>query len=358
MGGLKPERPLPAADLDFIVGEAAALWPQLKGARLFVTGATGFFGRWLLESLFAANERHSLGVRVVALSRDPARFLEAVPHLGIPGLGWKTGSVATLRADALDGETFDMVIHMATEADLLASASDPQAAADVIAGGTRRVLEAAERTGARRFLFTSSGAVYGPQPAGMELIPEEYPGGPDSSGRKSAYALPAEAKRKAELLCAEHAGRGGLEAVIARGFTFAGPVLPTQGKFAFGNFMGDALAGGPIAIKGDGTTIRSYLYGADLAVWLWTLLLRGNSGRAYNVGSEDAVSLRRLAEVVAAQLGVREIEVRGHADPGAAPDRYVPSTRRAREELGLGENFSLSEIIRRTAAWHRAEVQH
>jgi len=358
MGGLNPERPLPAADLDFIVREAAALWPQLKGARLFVTGSTGFFGRWLLESLFAADGRYGLGVRVVALSRDPARFLDAVPHLAIPGLGWITGSVATLRPDALVGETFDMVIHMATEADLQASASDPQAAADVITGGTQRALEVAARTGARRFLFTSSGAVYGPQPAGMERISEDYTGVPDPRDKASAYALPGEAKRKAEHLCVDHAGRQGLEAVIARGFTFAGPVLPIGGKFAFGNFMGDALAGGPIVVKGDGTTIRSYLYGADLAVWLWALLVRGTSGRAYNVGSEVAVSLSRLAEAVAAELGVREIEVLGHAGTGASPDCYVPSTKRAREELGLRENFGLPEIIRRTAAWHRADVRH
>jgi len=355
---MNPGRPLPAADLEFIMREGAALWPQLKGARLFITGATGFFGRWLLESLFAADERHNLGVRVVGLSRDPGRFLDAVPHLAIPGLGWMTGSVATLRPDGLDGETFDMVIHLATEADMQASASDPRAAAEVITGGTQNALGVAARTGARRFLFTSSGAVYGPQPAGMERIPEDYLGATDSFDRKSPYALPAEAKRKAELLCAEHAGRREMETVIARGFSFAGPVLPTGGKFAFGNFMGDALAGGPIVIKGDGTTVRSYLYGADLAVWLWTLLLRGRSGRAYNVGSEAAVSLRSLAGAVAAELGVREIEVRGHAGPGAGPDRYVPSTLRAREELGLGEKFSLQEIIRRTAAWHRAEVQH
>jgi nucleoside-diphosphate-sugar epimerase len=354
MGGLRPERPLPAEDLDFVVREAAGLWLQLKGARLFITGSTGFFGRWLLESLFAANEHYELGVRVVALSRDPERFLGSVPHLAIPALGWIKGSVATLGPDALAGAAFDMVIHMATEADMKASAANPQAAADVITGGTRRALEVAGQTGARRFLFTSSGAVYGQQPAETERIAEDYPGVPNPLAKNSPYALTGEAKRQAELLCVEASGRLGLEAVVARGFTFAGPGLPTGGKFAFGNFMGDALRGGPIVITGDGTTVRSYLYGADLAVWLWTLLLSGTSGRAYNVGSENAVSLRRLAEAVAAELGVQGIEVRGDATPGSTPDRYVPSTRRARQELGLRESFGLAEIIRRTAAWHRA----
>jgi dTDP-glucose 4,6-dehydratase len=352
------DRPLPSEDLDYISREAATLWPQLKGARLFVTGATGFFGRWLLESLFSANERHDLGVRVVALSRDPEAFLDSAPHLRCPGLGWTRGSVATLEAEAFEGVSFDMVIHLATEANMQSSQANPLAAVGVITEGTRRALEVAARTGARRFLFTSSGAVYGPQPQDLERISENYHGMPDPSDTASLYALPGEAKRHAELLCLKNARQDGPGAVIARCFTFAGPRLPTGGKFAFGNFMRDALDGGPIFITGDGTTIRSYLYAADLAVWLWTLLLRGTPGRVYNVGSEQAVSMRQLAEAMAAELGSQGIEVLQHAKPGSAPDRYVPSTHRAREELGLREQFNLSEIIQRTAAWHRAEVKH
>lgn len=352
------DRPLPSEDMDYIRREGLTLWPQLKGARLFITGATGFFGRWLLESLFSANERHDLGVRVIALSRDPEAFLDSAPHLAGPGLGWMRGSIATLEPEVFEGDSFDMVIHLATESDMQSSQANPLAAVGVITDGTRRALEVAARTGARRFLFSSSGAVYGPQPQDMERISETYQGMADPLDKASLYAFPGEAKRQAELLCLKHARQDGLGAVIARCFTFAGPGLPTGGKFAFGNFMRDALDGGPIFIKGDGTNIRSYLYAADLAVWLWTLLLRGTPGRIYNVGSEQAVSLRQLAEAMAAELGSQGIEVLQHAMPGSAPDRYVPSTHRAREELGLREEFSLSEIIRRTAAWHRTEVKH
>jgi dTDP-glucose 4,6-dehydratase len=109
---------------------------------------------------------------------------------------------------------------------------------------------------------------------------------------------------------------------------------------------------------GDGTNIRSYLYSADLAVWLWTLLLRGVPGRPYNVGSEHAVSLLELAGAIEAELGAKGIRVMQQPRPGAAPDRYVPSTERARRELGLREQVGLGDIIRRTASWHRAEVQH
>jgi dTDP-glucose 4,6-dehydratase len=358
MGGMSIEGPLPAEDLDYVGRETQALWPELKGARIFITGGTGFFGRWLIESLLLADKRHELGVSVVALSRDPGAFLKGAPHLATAGIRWITGSVTTLGREALAGERFDAVIHLATEADMRATQGNPNAASDVITEGTRRVLGVAVRTGARRFLFTSTGAVYGRQPRDMERISEDYPGAPDPTGAPSPYALAGQAKRRAELQCIETAQRDGLGAVIARCFTFAGPALPTGGKFAFGNFMRDALQGGPIVIKGDGTNIRSYLYAADLAVWLWTLLLRGAPARVYNVGSEKAVTLRQLSEAIASELGAKGVEVLQEPAPGAAPDRYVPSTRRAREELGLREGFSLPEIIRKTAAWHRSMVKH
>jgi len=350
--------PLPREDLEHVEREAAALWPGLEGARIFITGATGFFGRWLLESLALANERRRLGVRVVALSRDPEGFLRAAPHLAAPGLRWVRGSVATLEPGDLAGEAFDMVIHLATEADMRASAADPRAAASVITGGTRRTLDVASRAGAKQFLFASSGAVYGERSRHMERIPEGSAFGADPLDPASPYGVPGEAKRQAELLCLGRVQTEGLGAVIARGFAFAGPGLPLRGKFAFGNFLGDALAGGPIVITGDGTPVRSYMYAADLAVWLWTLLLRGAPGRAYNVGSEDALGMRQLAEAVSSELGPFGVDVRQEPKPGAAADRYVPSTERARLELGLREHFSLSESIRRTAAWHRAEVKH
>ncbi|HSN13747.1 MAG TPA: NAD-dependent epimerase/dehydratase family protein, partial [Anaeromyxobacteraceae bacterium] len=149
----------------------------------------------------------------------------------------------------------------------------------------------------------------------------------------------------------------GFDAVIARCFAFAGPYLPLDAHYAIGNFVRDALARGPIRVGGDGTPLRSYLYGADLALWLWTLLARGRAARPYNVGSEDAVSIAELARIVARVLDTgRGVEIAKAAVPGRAAERYVPSTRRIREELGLAPTFTLEEAIVRTAAAARAEA--
>jgi dTDP-glucose 4,6-dehydratase len=355
---MRVEPPLPAFDLQFVHREAAGLWAELKGTRMLITGATGFFGRWLLESLLFADEQQGLGIHVAALSRDPDAFLLRAPHLAVPCLCWIKGSVTTLSADDFKGKHFDAVIHLATEANMQSSRDDPNASVRTITDGTRRTLDVAARTGAKRFLFTSSGAIYGPQPADMEHLSEDYPGRANPADGVSPYALPGDAKREAEVLCSEQAHREGLGAVIARCFSFAGPALPLDSKFAFGNFVGDALKGGPIVIKGDGTAIRSYLYAADLAVWLWTLLLRGVPGRAYNVGSEHPVTILDLAKMISRELGFPRVEVLQERRSGASADCYIPSTQRARMELRLAENFGLPESIRRTAAWNRAEVKY
>jgi nucleoside-diphosphate-sugar epimerase len=347
-------RALPADDLDHVVRGAGGIWEELRGRRLFITGATGPFGRWMMESLMAADRRFELGTGIVALSRDPASFLRAHPHLAAwPALTWMVGSVTTLSPDAAKGQGFDHVVHLATEGDLAATEADPVAAAELIAGGTLRALEFASSTGAGRFLFSSSGAVYGPQPVGAEFLFEDDALAPLSGNSTDAHAIGGEAKRQAERHCALFAKREGFCPVIARCFTFAGPGLPLDGKFAFGNFMRDALAGRTIVVTGDGTPVRSYLYMADLAIWLWTLLLRGMPGRTYNVGSEQEISLRDLADLIAKELGTPGIDIRQQPSPSQPPSRYVPSTARARTELHLRESIGLAEAIRRTKCWLR-----
>jgi len=346
--------PLPEADLLHILRESKGVWEGLRGQRIFITGATGFVGRWLLESLQKADYVHGLDLQVVALSRDPERFLTSVPHLAVwSKLAWVRGSVVTLTPAALGDRRFDVVIHLATEADLAATRANPHAATEVIAGGTRRTLEVAVHTGVRRFLFTSSGSVYGPQPDGDTALSEDRALPAAGSDGRDAATIGAEAKRQAEAYCADFGRERGLETVIARCFTFAGPAMPLDGKFAFGNFMRNALAGERIVLKGDGTPIRSYMYGADLAIWLWTLLARGRAGSVYNVGSEEAIRLRDLAEAMARELAAPGIEIQKEPVPGRPVDRYVPSTQKAQKELGLRETTGWLQSIRKTADWLR-----
>jgi dTDP-glucose 4,6-dehydratase len=164
----------------------------------------------------------------------------------------------------------------------------------------------------------------------------------------SAYG---QGKRISEFLCGTWSKVYGFDAVIGRLFAFVGPMLPLDANFAVGNFIRDAMAGGPVQIRGDGTPYRSYLYAADLAIWLWTLLLRGERGAAYNVGSAEEVTIRDLARrVVEVAAPGAEIRIARPPVPGVPAERYVPSTERA-AGLGLRPWVSLEEGIRRTGEW-------
>ena len=344
-----------AADIARLLARTPTLWEPLRGASLFISGGTGFFGIWLLEAILAANRERSLGCRVMVLSRDPARFAAKAPHLvADPALSFIEGDVRDFRFP--DGPVTH-VIHAATEVSASLTADDPQVMFDVCVEGTRRMLALAEEKRSQRFLFTSSGAVYGRQPPELTHVPEDFCGGPDPLNVRNAYA---EGKRAAEMLCAIAArssasGGPGLHVSIARCFAFVGPHLPLDAHFAIGNFIRDCVAGGPIRIGGDGTPFRSYLYAADLAEWLSTILLGGEAGRAYNVGSEEAVSIRQLADRVAdvaaaiwPDRGRPEIVIAKQPQPGQPAERYVPSCGRARSELGLKPATSLDEAIHRT----------
>ncbi|MEP6821240.1 MAG: NAD-dependent epimerase/dehydratase family protein [Chthoniobacterales bacterium] len=341
-----------AEDLDHILAHTRSLWEPLRGRRIFVTGGTGFFGRWLLESFAYVNRSLALSAHMVVLSRDPEKFALKAPHLmkdrAIQFVRGDVRSFTVADARAQNCEApFDFVIHAATEASAQLNADEPLRMFDTIISGTRNALEFAVATGAKRFLLTSSGAVYGPQPSEMTHIPEDFAGGPDCTQAGSAYG---EGKRAAELLCAFFRKQHGIEPLIARCFAFVGPFLPLDTHFAIGNFIRDALAGGPIRIGGDGTPLRSYLHTADLAIWLWTILFRGTPMRPYNVGSAKDLTIGQLATTVRdAMGGTVEIVTAKTPDPKGAITRYVPDNTRATSELHLKEWVDLPDAIRKTA---------
>jgi nucleoside-diphosphate-sugar epimerase len=330
-----------AADLDFILEHTGDVWKELNGQRLFITGGTGFFGCWLLESLCWANDHLNAGIKATVLSRSPEEFEIKAPHLALhPSITWIKGDVKDFNFP--DGE-FSYVIHAATEGDLQKIKQFPLSQFDTIITGTQHVLDFAASHKTKKMLFTSSGAVYGKQPPDLPNISEEYLGSPDPTIISSGYG---EGKRAAEMMSCLYANQFGFETKIARCFAFVGPYLPLDANFAIGNFIRDALNGGPIEIKGDGTPYRSYLYAADLTIWLWTILIKGQNCRPYNVGSDEAISIKELAEIVKNIVRSEiNINILQPGDRGTSPQRYVPSIERAYQELSIKNWTDLDQSI-------------
>lgn len=347
---MSPRRGLPIEDLENAISGIHPHWDQLKNGRIFVTGATGFFGTWILESFFFANEKHQLNAQLVGLSRRPELFKKKWPHL------FRANNITLLRGDVRDFEFpeggFSHVIHGATTPSVTVPSNEMF---ETIILGTRRTLQFAEQKKVKRFLFVSSGAVYGKQPVDLMQIPETFTGGPDIMNPVSIYG---EGKRVGELLCAVAHHQKGIEVAIARCFAFVGPHLPLDAHFAIGNFIRDALRGLAIQVK-DGRPFRSYLYASDLVRWLWTILFLGKACRPYNVGSDQAIAVAELAQRVNSLLKG------SHANPSSAAlevgprgfaPRYVPSTRRCQEELFLRQTIPLDLAIRKTADWAKVQA--
>jgi len=337
-----------AADLDQILAHTLGLWEELRGQQIFITGGTGFFGSWLLESFAYANDQLDLKAAALVLTRDPDAFSRKVPHLAQhPAIQLETGDV---RSFEFPSGSFSCVIHAATEASAKLNREEPLLMFETTVEGTRRALEFARHCGAQKFLLTSSGAVYGKQPPEFTHLPEDYGGAPDPLNSGSAYA---EGKRVAEFLCSVYQNNYGLEVKIARCFAFVGPYLPLDTHFAIGNFIRDGIKGEAIQIGGDGTPYRSYLYAADLAVWLWHILFRGAPGRAYNVGSDEALTIADLAQTVASVFQPRrEVRIARQPVRGQPAERYLPSVQRALKELNLQPTVKLREAIERTVNWY------
>lgn len=315
----------------------------LGGQRLFLSGATGFFGKNLL-ALLAHLHRDGLPLEVTALSRDPDRFLRAAPWArSLPWLTWQRGDAR----DPWPAEgRYDLLLHAATDTHADAH-RDLQAVFDGMLASTRQAMAFAERHGVRRLLLTGSGAQYGRLTGAP--VTEQSGLACDPSLPDSAYG---EAKRVAEVLAGLLGQRTGCQPVLTRCFAFLGPGLPLDSHFAAANFVRDALSGRCVRLQSSGSSVRSYLYSADLAVWLLWLLLHGPAAAPVNVGSDQGVSVLALAQRIRDRVGPGTPLSVGTDTGPPARAWYVPSIATARG-LGLDSWTSLDAAILRTADWHR-----
>ncbi len=349
-----PNAPILPEDKKFILEkwEQFGLHQTFRNQAILLTGGTGFFGKWLTQALLAAEERWPNGNNLTLVTRNSDRARKSCP--------WLDSKVKMIQGDIRDfktSEKYSTIIHGAAAASADLNENRPNEMFDSIVAGTKNVLDIAKSAQCQNFQFISSGGVYGQQPSSLPRVPENYPGAPDPLHPKSAYG---EAKRAAEFLCASEARTRPFHLSVPRCFAFIGAYLPMDTHFAAGNFLLNVLRDEPIRIQGDGTVVRSYMYAADLVIWLMVLLTKGEQGRAYNVGSEIDYSIAQLAQVIH-QTGLKvmpsrrsldnPVSVAMKADPEHKPSRYVPSTSAARE-LGLEAWTSLEQATEKTLRWN------
>jgi nucleoside-diphosphate-sugar epimerase len=343
------QREMIQQDLMTVLETGVSALEPLRGGCLLITGGTGFVGTWLAEAAAFLNDEFGFGLRCLLMARNTEEFNEAMPHLS------QRLEFQMVRSDVRNvrdlPEEVTWIIHAGATPDSRTHNTDPLKTADTIVSGTKAVLEAAIRLPRLDgFLNVSSGLVYGPQPHDLERIAEDAFYGFDPSAFGAVYA---ECKRLAETLCFAYANQQRIRVVNARPFAFIGPYQHLDRPWAINNFIRDSLHGGPVRILGDGETVRSYMYPADMAVWILVILASGQSGESYNVGSPEAVTLRTAAEAITGHFSSPPKIVAGmSAARQTGHSRFVPDVSRAQNSLGLELKFDLSASIRRTLQWN------
>jgi nucleoside-diphosphate-sugar epimerase len=331
-------------DLDHILQQVGGSWLKLKNKKIFITGGTGFIGKWLVGSLIYANDVYSLDCKITILTRNPDFFIDSYEYIS-------TNSIITFLNDDVRllkniNSKFDFVIHAATDVTLSNPAIETF---DVCTIGTRNVLEFSINSEANNFLFLSSGAVYGKQPPELNSISELYNGIPDRTSSQSSYGL---GKIIAEWMVSQYSINFGLNTKIARCFAFVGPYMAMDKHFAIGNFIKDCIIGNSIIINGDGRPVRTYLYSSDLTIWLWRILLEGNKGDIYNVGGNHQISIEELAILTKNLINpCASIILSKDKNNNSLPERYVPDINLAKNKLNLSPLITLEESILKTTEW-------
>ena len=314
---------------------------------LLLTGGTGFFGKSLLRYFITNNS--SVTHRVTVLSREPAAFLRNYPEFSSdPRISFHQGNIL-LPISLPHHKQFTHVIHAAADS-TYGHLLKPIDLYDQIVTGTRNILQFSLDHSINRFLYVSSGAVYGMQPPTLHNIPEHYIGSIDNLDLCSVYA---NAKRAAESLCVLFNHQYSLQTVIARCFSFVGPDLPLDSHFAISNFIQNVVTNKPILIQGTGNTIRSYLSQTDLSSWLLTLLLKGSPGEVYNIGHVQAISILELAHIVKSILCSNvPIQVLNTIQESTIRQRYVPDISKIKSQYSLEPVTLLSNAILSTAKYY------
>ena len=243
---------------------------------------------------------------------------------------------------------FSHAIHGATD---VVAVRPPLHTYDVIANGSRRMMEFCREKKIENILLLSSGAVYGHIPNEVERVTEEFNCAVQLMQPNSAYAL---GKMVMEWQAAVQATETGLNCKIARVFAQVGPTMALDKHFAVGNFLADAIHGRQFRIAGDGTPLRSYMYATDLVIWLLAILVRGRTCTPYNVGSDQPISIIELTKHIAAVANIAYLtpDILNKPENGLAPNRYVPDITRARTDLGLEIAVGIDEALTRSLHWN------
>lgn len=303
-------------------------WDKLSGCNILVTGATGLIGSRFVETLMAYPHKD---YHIYALGRNEERAKERFRAFADDATFHFLQHDVTKPLDGI-GVDFHYIIHLASGASPNVMASSPVDIMKANFIGTDNLLFYGLEHGMKRFLYVSSGEIYGE--GNGEMFSETDGGYVNSMLSRSCYPS---SKRAAETLCASYMSQYGMDVVVARPCHIYGASFTESDNRAYAQFIRNVVNGEDIVLKSPGLQYRSWLYVEDCISALLYILLKGECGEAYNVADENScLSIRELAETIAKLGGKRVVfaepsdsEIRG----GSKITKAVFNTNKLR---GLG----------------------
>ena len=310
---------------------------KLNNSNILITGGTGLFGKSILDALIFMHNFYEFKITVLSLNKN--NFLFNYPKYNLEFINFISGDIRNFDCKRQD---FDYIIHAATPASAKLEEENPKEMYSVILEGTKNIIDIAKDMNVKKLLFTSSGAVYGEQYQSIKSFKEDYQG------------IPITYYGKAKKISENIFLNSNINVSIARCFAVTGPHLNLNIHFAIGNFIKDAIENRDIIINGDGRPLRSYLYTADLVIWLLAILLKSENKSIYNVGGRNGISIYDLAKKVSKQVNnyTGKVDILTKSNYNYPTPKYIPNNKKIIKELGVKENYTLDEAIKRTIEWN------
>lgn len=265
----------------------------LSGKTMLITGASGMLGSCLVDTVMICNREKKMGCKVIALGRNEQKLEERFRDYIADGDFEYIAHDVCRPLDEISEEV-DYIIHAASNADPINMARNPvdTLLANVI--GTKNLLEYGLSHGMKRFLFVSSGEVYGQPNKEQDDFTEDYCGPLDLSSLRSCYP---EGKRAAEVLCQSYMSQYGVDGVIVRPCHLFGPTMSRSDSRAAAEFLWSAADGWDIIMKSDGLKERSHCYVVDAVQAMLSVLKKGISGEVYNIADRRyQMTIREFAK--------------------------------------------------------------
>lgn len=301
--------------LNSILDDQNIEWEKFKNRTILITGATGLIGVNLVNALLYVNEILNINCRILALVRNTEKAKEKFSTQ-------KTDNLVFINGDILEkiscDEKIDYIIHAASQTASRKFVEEPINTIDVALRGTKNVLELAKKNNILSMVFLSTMEVYG-RPQNDEKISETHSTDLDTTEIRNCYPI---SKRMCENLCVCY----GVNAKIARLTQTFGPGVSYDDERVFAQFARCAIKKEDIVLHTKGETKRSYLYTADAVRAIFTILLKGASGQAYNVANEETYcSIYEMAQLVANECTGGKIKVRCELEENIEKLGYAPT---------------------------------